>query len=124
MPSSTSRPVSSKPGTLAQLWFGVFAGPFAWLVDLQLSHSMANRACLSGDRLPYALTSVTGALVVVLAGLISWRRLQALRHADTEGALEQDRNRFLAIAGIAFSAGFLLLLLGNLVPKLMLGLCD
>lgn len=124
MSLSTSRPVSSKPGTLAQLWFGVFAGPVAWLFDLQLSHSLANRACMSGERLPYALTSIVGAAIVVFAGFVSWRRLQALSAADTHGAWEVDRNRFLAITGITFSAGFLLLLLGNLVPKLMLGLCD
>lgn len=124
MPPSTSRPVSSKPGTLAQLWFGVFAGPVAWLFDLQLSHSLANRACMSGDRLMYALSSIGGAAIVVAAGLIAWRQLQVLSAADTQGAFGVDRNRFLAITGIAFSAGFLLLLLGNLVPKLMLGLCD
>jgi hypothetical protein len=124
MPSSISRRDTSKPGNLAQLWFGVFAGPVAWLIDLQISHSAANRACMSGDRLPYALTSIIGALIVAFAGFVAWRQLQALAEADAQGAFEADRNRFLAITGIAFSAGFLLLLLGNLVPKLMLGLCD
>lgn len=125
MPSSTSRPATSSPRLLATLWLGVLGPPLIYLFDLQASYTLANRACNSGSHMLYALTTLVAALLVAGIGLVSWTHLQAMpREANLEGARALDRNRFLAMGGVAFSAGFLLIILSNLVPKFILGVCD
>lgn len=125
MPSSTSRPATSSPRVLAALWLGVLGPPLIYLFDLQASYTLANRACDSGSHAFYALTTVVAALLVAGIGLLSWARLQALpADATMEGGRALDRNRFLAVAGVAFSAGFFLVIISNLVPKFILGVCD
>jgi hypothetical protein len=123
MPRSISRLDTSSPARLLVLWVAILAGPLAWLLDLELSYALANRACESGSRAAYALTSLVAAALAGAAGWTAWRELQRAAGGDTQGAREIDRSRFLAIAGVAFSAGFLLLILGNLVPKLLLDPC-
>jgi hypothetical protein len=106
------------------LWLGVLGPPLIYLFDLQASYTLANRACRSGSHLLYAGTTFIAAVLVVGLGLLSWSYLQALASANPEGASEPDRNRFLAMGGVAFSAFFLLIILSNLVPKFILGVCD
>jgi hypothetical protein len=90
-----------------------------------LSYSLANRACSSGSRALYALSTIVAALLVTGALVLARRQLEQLPDdADASGARAIDRNRFLAISGVVFSAGFLLLILAHLVPKLTLALCD
>jgi heme/copper-type cytochrome/quinol oxidase subunit 2 len=125
MPSSTSRPATSSPRVLAALWLGVLGPPLIYLFDLQASFTLANRACSSGSHTLYALTTLVAALLVALIGMLSWTRLQSLpAEARMEGGRALDRNRFLAMAGVAFSAGFFLVIMSNLVPKFILGVCD
>lgn len=126
MPSSTSRrALSSAPRTLLALWTGILAGPLVYLLDLELSYALANRACEAGSAALYALTTAAAAAIVAAAGLLSWREWRRLpESADMTGARAVDRNRFLAVSGLAFSAGFLLLIVSNFVPKFMLGVCD
>jgi heme/copper-type cytochrome/quinol oxidase subunit 2 len=127
MSSSTSRrATSSATGpSLLLLWLGVLGPPLIYLFDLQASYTLANRACSSGSHALYALTTAAAALLVSGIGIMSWTHLQSLSgYATMEGAREPDRNRFLALGGVAFSAGFLLLILGNFVPKFILGVCD
>jgi hypothetical protein len=106
------------------LWLGVLGPPLVYLFDLQASYTLANRACSSGSHAWYAMTTVVAALVVAGLGAMSWLHLQALPAADAEGAREPDRNRFMAIGGVAFGAFFLLVIVSNFVPKFILGVCD
>jgi hypothetical protein len=124
MASSTSHPDTSSHPSLVSLWLGVLGPPLLYLFDLQASYTLANRACNSGSHLWYAMTTLVAALLVAGIGALSWGHLQALPAANAEGAQKADRNRFLAIAGVAFSAGFLLLIVSNFVPKFILGVCD
>lgn len=125
MPSSTSRRATSSPRALGVLWLGVLGPPLIYLFDLQASYTLANRACDSGSHALYAVTTIVAAALVFAIGALCWMRLQALpADANAEGGREPDRNRFLAIAGVAFSAGFFLVIVSNLVPKFILGVCD
>jgi hypothetical protein len=115
---------TSDPRTLASLWLGVLGPPLIYLFDLQASYTLANRACNSGTPFWYALTTVLAALLVAGIGALAWSHLRTLANANAEGARAIDRNRFLAIGGVAFSAGFFLLIVSNFVPKFILGVCD
>jgi hypothetical protein len=110
---------------LSELWFGVLAPPFFYLLDEELSYVFGYGACGTGRRGAFLLTTAICAAIVVLAGMMSVARYRALPDtADLAGARALDRNRFLAVLGMGMSAGFLLFILANFVPKLMLGICD
>lgn len=124
MVSSTSPRDTSSAPSLASLWLGVLGPPLIYLFDLQASYTLANRACNSGSHAWYAMTTVVAALLVAGLGVLSWANLQALPAADAEGAQPADRNRFLAIGGVASGAFFVLVIASNFVPKFILALCD
>lgn len=124
MSRSISHPTSSRR-VLSALWFGVLAPPFFYLLDEELSYAFAYGACGTGRRGAFLVSTAVCAVIVIVAGLISLARYRALPETtDLEGARGIDRNRFLAILGMGMSAGFLLFILANFVPKLMLGICD
>lgn len=124
MSPSTSHPGSSRRDLLL-LWAAILAGPLLFLADLQTSYMLAGPACEAGARGILLPSTAVAAGLVVAAGMLAVRRLRTLpQDADPEGARVPDRNRFLAMAGVVLSAGFLLLIVANLVPKLILGLCD
>jgi hypothetical protein len=93
------------------MWAGLFLAPLAWSVDLIASYAMTEGYDTGGSKLPLFILSLV-ALLVALAGgglaLASWKR----------GA------RAGAIAGIAISALFVLLIAGMAFPKLLLGRGD
>ena len=116
----------------ALLWFGVLAGPAAWSVEIIVGYGVEEIACSAGsaseeiegvgvEPIIVMLTLFLGA-VTAAAGLLAfgyWRRLRASRGAAAEGRAE-----WMAIAGIATSAIFLVLILVNLFSVVFLGVCE
>lgn len=124
MVSFTSRRDTSSAPSLFSLWLGVLGPPLIYLFDLQASYTLANRACAAGSPAWYALTTAVAALLVAGLGAMSWMHLHVLQRGNPEGAREPDRNRFMAIGGVAFGAFFFLIIVSNFVPKFILGVCD
>lgn len=101
-------------------WIGLAGAPLAWSVQLLASYALAGSRCT--PRLPLApAPPLGGALPALLAvGLLcvaaaaaagwvavrEWRRAAAGEGSDPDGAA--GRARFLAAAGVALSAVFLL----------------
>lgn len=124
MSSSTLHHGTSSAPSLLSLWLGVLGPPLLYLFDLQASYTLANRACSSGSHALYAMTTLVAALLVAVIGTLSWNHLQSIPSTNDEGGQEPDRNRFLAMGGVAFSAFFLVMIVSNFVPKFILGVCD
>ena len=124
MSPSISRRTSSRR-VLSELWFGVLAPPFFYLLDEELSYAFSYGACGTGRRGAFLLSTLICAVVVVIGAMMSLAQYRALPDtADLEGARALDRDRFLAVLGMGASGLFLLFILANFVPKLMLGTCD
>jgi hypothetical protein len=116
----------------ALLWFGVLAGPAAWSVEIIVGYGVEEIACGTGtvgeeiegigvEPIIVLLTLFLGA-VTAAAGLLAFgclRRLKASRSTAAEGRAE-----WMAIAGIATSAIFLVLILVNLFSVVFLGVCE
>jgi hypothetical protein len=116
----------------ALLWFGVLAGPAAWSVEIIVGYGVEEIACSTGtvgeeiegigvEPIIVLLTLFLGA-VTAAAGLLAFgclRRLKASRSTAAEGRAE-----WMAIAGIATSAIFLVLILVNLFSVVFLGVCE
>jgi hypothetical protein len=116
----------------ALLWFGVLGGPAAWSVEIIVGYGVEEIACSAGsaseeiegvgvEPIIVLLTIFLGA-VAAAAGLLAFGCLRRLR-ASREGAAG-GRAEWMAIAGIATSAIFLVLILVNLFSVVYLGVCE
>jgi cytochrome bd-type quinol oxidase subunit 2 len=114
------------------LWFAVFGGATAWVIQLLLGYYFASQGCqglapgfqvagVSGFFALIALLSLLCALVAAAAAVTAW----SLWHAASEGQSngEAGRIRFMAQTGFAASILFLLLILVTAVPDFVLHHC-
>lgn len=110
---------------LAALLAGLFAGPLAWGLALQLNYSLVKWACLGGW--PSVLSLFSGVALLLVAGgfWLSWRAWQALRgSADLKGGRVTDRSYFLAISGLGLNALFALLILTSVALPFIVRPCQ
>jgi hypothetical protein len=131
---STAREITRQEsrGALV-LWFGMFAGPAAWMLHLMLGYMtediIACTPCSStqGEILGFGVRPVVIAIHVVLisvtllalvVSITAWRRLRASEDRDREG-----RPAWMALVGILDSVLFALIIAGGFVPPLVLDVC-
>lgn len=110
---------------LLSIWAGLFAGPLAWAIHLMASFGTVEWTCETGNAwLHHAVTA--GVLVIALAGgFVSWRTWRHTgRATETSGPGPRGRNHFLALAGVAVSAFFILIIVVSEIPNLLLHPCS
>jgi hypothetical protein len=110
---------------LAKLIGGVLLPPFAWLLDLQVSYATVKWACAADARTVLLLLPLGSLAILAAATWMSWSSWTRLRgEASLDGARVEDRSYFLALAGLAMSALFLLLILTSFAPRYFLSPCE
>ena len=110
---------------LLKLLMGIFIGPAAWALNLEINYSLVKWACRSA--MPQVLPLMSGAaLALAVFGLIaSWRACAELRaQAHLHGGRVSDRSYFLSVAGISLSAIFALLILTSGSLHFIVGPCE
>lgn len=110
---------------LVRLLFGVFIGPAAWALNLEVNYSLVKWSCRA--EAPHVLPMMSaGALALAVAGVIvSWRAFGELRtQSDLQGGRVPDRSYFLAIAGIGLNAVFVLLIVTSGLLHFIVGPCE
>lgn len=103
-------------------WFGLFAGPLAWAMQLVFGFGISDAACSTGvaplgfSRVGAVTTlTVAAALVAVLAELSAVAVFTALRHVDGDAPGPNGRRRFLAYAAmVANVVVFVAIVLGGI----------
>ena len=130
MPASTSPPVSHETWRLASIWAGMLAGPIVWLVLLAFNYMGAYVACET-HRTWFLHAAVVVALVLVaMAGVLSWRARLGPAAIDDHVTMplsddtHVQRSNWMAVAGTALSAWFLVVILAMEVPILVLRECQ
>ena len=112
----------TRPSPEALLWFGLLAGPLAFVGQQVVGVGVTFASCSpAGSRwdvpmhgVQLGVTAAT-ALVVVLAEAAALAAFRATRHVEQEGEPPLGRIRFLATAALAIGPLFLaLVLLGGL----------
>lgn len=121
------------------LWFGLFAAPFVWSVQIIVDYALLAHSCYPG-RLPIPtgwvgaawtislIVSIVSLIVAVIAAVTafrSWRRTEG-EHTGSESALlevGEGRTRFMAFAGILLSVLFLLGIVLNGIPLFVVPAC-
>ena len=126
--SDTPHPAPHRERTrLFWLWFGIFAGPVAWNLQLLIASAITGHACYpamdplgppAGRHLAplMACIDAIGIVIAVAALLVSighWRRVRHEKQGTGQHLLDEGegRTRFLAMLGILNSLLFLVALL-------------
>jgi hypothetical protein len=114
------------------LWFGLLAAPVAWMTQLVATYSLeewfacapatTDRGQILGIGVrPFALgiTVVLGA-VALAGGVVAMRSLRAARTSQDPAG----RAHWMAYAGILNTALYLIIILANVAPPLILQVCE
>ena len=110
---------------LVKLMAGFLLPPFAWLLDLQVSYATVKWACAADQRAVLLLLPLGSLALIAFATWLSWSCWVLLRDgAVPAGARMQDRSYFLAVAGLAMSAVFSLLIVTSYAPRYFLSPCE
>lgn len=113
--------VAASPRHDALSVLAFLAGPLAWALDLGVSYALEPRVHATGSKLWMHVTTLASIAVVVLGAWAALRVLRRPRDGAAAPARTAERTRFLALGGLAMNGFFLLAILAQSVPKLMLG---
>ena len=123
--SREGKPYSTADVKPAALWFGLFAGPAAFLLNLQISYMLAPASCRLGNTIALHATNVVCLALAVAGGLVAWRhwRRSGGSWSGEEGGV-LSRIRFMAALGAMTSALFALVIFAQWIPAFVLNPCQ
>jgi hypothetical protein len=123
--SSNAKTNSTQGGTLALLWVGLFTGPVAFLLHLQIGYALVPWACVTGHLFALYLTTL-GALAITATGAFSaWRGLRRVGTKGSESAAgPTPRSRFMALTGILLSSFFFIVIIAQGIHNFILTPCQ
>jgi hypothetical protein len=107
------------------LWTVLLAPPIMWLLSFEAVFALAPWACTFQTKLALYVVSLFVLLVEVASGVLAWwqwRKSGREWATHAEGPLY--RGRFMAIGGLALSAGFATVVVAQSIPVLVLGACE
>jgi hypothetical protein len=133
---SALRAARLEAGEPLRVWYGVVAGPTAWLVQASVYWLVSGRACADGTLAwgPLAPSAVRVLLIVIAAAALAagwlalatsariWRAISeraSLSEAEGYGVAE-----YVALAGVLLSGVFLLAMVGTTLPVFIVDLCE
>lgn len=115
------------------LWFGVFAGPIAWIVQFTFGYVLEDTVCSPASQsekvagIPidslYLAGTLALALVTATAGLVAYRGYRSLSGPDP-GSKVAERARWMALAGLLVSVLFLVIIVLAFASITMVGFCE
>jgi hypothetical protein len=115
----------SSSGRYPSAWVAVFAGPIAWLMDLEIIYALATHACTVGSRLSLHLATFCCLGVVVLAGAtarVNWGHAGRANPSDTDHGPEVQV-AFLSLLGLMTASLFGLVIIAQWIAVITLDPC-
>jgi hypothetical protein len=107
------------------LWITILAGPILWLCAFEANFALAPFACIFQSKLALIGVWTAGIVLSLISALRArsiWREVGA--NFELQEAGSATRTRAMSIGGMALSAGFALVMVAQLIPVLMLGVCE
>jgi hypothetical protein len=109
---STAGPRATRPDrALVRVWIGVLLAPLSWMGDFMVRYFSIRYANIHDRRWPMMTSTVVAVVLLLVGAAICWR---ARREAKADGPAT------LATWGIGLAAFFLLLILAQALPTLVL----
>lgn len=105
-------PEATRPeGALARVWIGVLLAPASWAADFMVRYFAIRYANIHDRRWPMAASTIVALLPLIVGAALCWRERRRAK-ADTIETL--------ANWGLALAVFFLLLILAQAFPTLVL----
>ncbi len=119
------QPELSNPGSVFALWYGLLAGPIAFMMQMQLQFMLVPWTCSIGSQWWLHLVTIVALVFPISAGFIAWRMWTAagMGSEDEQGG-QIGRTRAMGLAGIILSGMFGVAMIADLIPSLILGACQ
>jgi hypothetical protein len=102
---------------------GLYAGPIAWLVSLQIKYALVPWICANHVQLVHPVT-LASALVSIAGGFLSWRAWRSAGPEPLDASGGGHPHRFIAMMGIMSAALFTLVILLQGAAALVLQGCE
>jgi len=102
------------------LWVFVFAGPIAWFLTLEGNFAFSTQVCTGAWSYAPAIISSLAVIATATAGMILWTRFRHLRQAQS---LTSKVYQIVAIAGAMLSATFVVVIIAESIPIMMMQNC-
>jgi hypothetical protein len=123
--TSAQSPQAGRPGpALVRLWIGVLLAPVGWLSDFMVRYLVIRYANIHDRRWPMLVCTAGGLALVLTGAWLCWRaRAAAAEAMETEGyapAASDQHVAHIARWGLALAAYFLVLILAQATPTLVL----
>ena len=118
-------PREDRPVSVGGLWAGVLVPPLASLALLEVAYLLVPYGCRTGRHWPLHLSALAALLVAAVGTALAWRNWDAVGRTwpDTEAGAT-PRSRYLAAFGVLTGVMFVLVILAEWVPMLILDPCQ
>lgn len=123
MEQQTTTPSETEKQSRARIWFAIFVGPLTWSADFLLSFALTAYACGAQSTGLLLVSSVLAGGATFTGLLVAVRKTRELPPNRDFAAIRADPTRFMGIAGIVVSGGFLLAIVAGAIPRFVIDPC-
>ena len=107
------------------LWTAFLAGPLVWFLSFGARWSLSGWVCAFHWKPALFVIAVLAVMIVAGAGMLAWSEWQRVgREMPGEAGGAIPRSRTLAMMGLVLSAFSILLIVSQVIPEVMLGVCE
>jgi hypothetical protein len=125
-PTPTKAEVEGYHQSNGPLWFGLLAGPIAWIIHLQTSYSLVIWVCKSGHEMALHILSLCCLLLAIGGALVAWAQFNACELTPAARSRDEGliaRSRFMALMGMMNSVLFALIIIAQGIPSFIISPC-
>ncbi|HEX8775632.1 MAG TPA: hypothetical protein VF735_18825 [Pyrinomonadaceae bacterium] len=124
-PESGTRSKQGQSAGLLALWAGVLVAPMAFLSNLQVNYTLAQKLCPGGHTSLLHLMTIIFLVIAAAGGLVAWRNWErAGRRLPDEAEDTSTRDRFLGSLGVMISALSFLIIVAQWIPQFIFNPCQ
>ena len=112
-----------RPEGLRILWAGLLAGPVAWTLHLSGLYFVATFQCAASRAPLLVITALCLAIAAAGTWLAERTRAEMREHRDASETALETRSLFMARAGVWLGLAFLLVILVQTLPAVLISPC-
>jgi hypothetical protein len=111
------------PGGVTE-WFGILAGPIAWLTQFLANYALVRLACIEHNQLALHLISGVFLGIVIFGGVVAGACFFRTRGHSSSGEEISARPHFMATLGIFSAALFAFAIVAQAMASFILDPCQ
>lgn len=105
-------------------WFGIFAGPIAWLAQFLINYVLVRWECIGHSRIALHIVSFIFLTIVISGGIVSIIYFNKTRDQSASSEKLSARRHFMAMLGIFSAALFSLAIVMQAIAGFILDPCQ